>query len=212
MKIVAIEGLDKSGKATQTKLLREALEQQGHKVATSEFHRYDTPTGKLVMDWLTGKYDVDQLTIEFIMAADKQAQQGWFRELDAMGYDILILDRYTLSQQAYAKANKVPASLVNELQRHMIAPDINIIIDIPANISMTRKGKHNDGQNDRYESDLAMLMRVREYYLNSWNCFILDGEMSIEHIHEKMYRFTTALMEGRLASYEDHWCRLRFNA
>jgi dTMP kinase len=199
MKIVALEGLDKSGKFTQCNLLEEALVKRGYRVARSEFHRYDTPTGQLIMQWLKKEWNVDQLTIEYIMAADKQAQQKWFRELNMAGYDILILDRYTLSQKVYAKANGIPESFINELQAHMIQPDYNIIIDIPAEVSMARKGKHNNGQNDRYESDLTMLKRVRQYYLESCGSYIVDGEQSIEDIHKQILNFTNALLLGRIA-------------
>jgi dTMP kinase len=174
-------------------MLYKKIEQYGYKVAKSEFHRYDTNTGKLIMDWLTRKWDVSQKSIELIMAADKQAQQEWFSQLDKEGYDYLILDRYTLSQAAYGVANGIQGSWIIELQKYMRKPDLDIVIDIPAEISMSRKGKHNNGQNDKYESDLEMLKRVRENYKSFSTYYsapvkkIVDGTKSIEEIHNEIF-------------------------
>lgn len=182
MKIIAIEGLDKSGKFTQTELLLTYLKACGKKVVKSEFHRYDTPTGKLIMDWLTGKWDVDQHTIELIMTADKQAQQKWFNELEAEGVDFLVLDRYTGSQQVYSEANGIQPMWTEMLQHYMRKPDVEIFIDIAAEESMSRKGKHNNGENDRYESDLELLKRVRELFLHRDNIKI-DGTQRPHEVH-----------------------------
>lgn len=188
MKIIAVEGLDKSGKFSQTELLKAYLEAAGHKVIKSEFHRYDTPTGELIMKWLTNQWDVDQTTIELVMTADKQAQQKWFDELEEQGYDFLILDRYTGSQQVYSEANGVDPEWTAALQKYMRQPDVEIFIDIPAEVSMSRKGKHNNGNNDRYESDLKLLQRARNLFLQRDN-FKLDGEKDIKEIHNDIVKF-----------------------
>jgi dTMP kinase len=192
--IIALEGLDKSGKFTQAKLLTERLIKDGYNVKQSEFHRYGTPTGKLIMDWLTGKWNVSQHTIELIMTADKQAQQDWFKQLENAAYDFLILDRYTLSQSTYGVATGIDGRWILELQKYMRKPDLDIVIDIPAEVSMSRKGKHNNGVNDRYESDLELLTKVRENYLAFSTVYsapskaIIDGNRDIEEIHSEIYK------------------------
>lgn len=187
MKIITFEGLDKSGKKSQSDMLLEYLDNLGCKVTKSEFHRYDTPTGALVMKWLRNEWDVDQETIELVMAADKQAQQKWIQALEDDGYDYLILDRYTSSQLIYAYCNGVNPMWAASLQSNMRKPDIEILLDIPAEVSMSRKGKHGD--NDRYESDKEMLTRVREQYLNHFkkpNKLIIDGLNEVGKIHSEI--------------------------
>ncbi|GAA0347971.1 hypothetical protein GCM10008931_44080 [Oceanobacillus oncorhynchi subsp. oncorhynchi] len=182
MKIIAIEGLDKAGKASQAKLLFNYLTSLGYKVEKSEFHRYDTPTGELVAKWLKKEWEVDQKTIELIMTADKQAQQSWFEELQQSGADFLILDRYTGSQEVYAEANGMNLSWVKSLQRYMRPFYIEIFIDIPPDVSMSRKGKHNGGKNDRYEEDYNLLKKVRNLYLERKN-IVVDGTLPIKSVH-----------------------------
>lgn len=190
MKIIAIEGLDKSGKYTQSMMLRDRLEKDGFKAVYSAFHRYDTPTGKLIQEWLYKKYEVDQYTIELIMTADKQAQQKWFHELEFNEkVDFLILDRYIASQVSYgfASSNNKDWDWLLALQEKLRKPDLEILIDIPAEVSINRKGKYFG--NDRYESDLNFLQTVRRFYkvYFNGNWPIVDGKNTIDQIHSDIY-------------------------
>lgn len=168
MQIIEIEGLDKSGKHTQSNKLAEVLRSKGYKVVQSEFHRYETPTGKLIQDYLYKRYDVDVLTSELIMLADKTAQQKWYKELDEQGVDFLILDRYTASQYVYGLAKGFSKDYMDMLLGHITyQPTLQIYLDISAETSMSRKGQHGD--NDRYESDKEFLEKVRLTYLDYFN-------------------------------------------
>jgi dTMP kinase len=193
MIIIALEGLDKSGKASQSKLLAEALTRNGLEVVQTEFHRYETPTGQLIAKFLANEWDVDQPTIELIMAADKQAQQKWFTNLEALGVQVLIMDRYTGSQWVYSQAqdNGVSIEFAKSLQTYMRQPDHTIVIDISPELSMSRKGKHNNGVNDRYESDRELLSRVRMGFLSSLtkSDMVVEGTSSVEEIHEQILKF-----------------------
>lgn len=193
MRIIEIEGLDKSGKFTQTKLLAEYLRSLGYKVVQSEFHRYDTPTGKLIRDYLYKTYEANDKTIELIMTADKVAQQDWFEQLKTEGVDFLILDRYVGSQTSYALAKGLPIDFVQTLASLVVQPNLSIMLDISPELSMSRKGKH--GENDRYESDRVFLTRVREQYFTyfSWEPnkrFILHDldEATQKQVSDKMKR------------------------
>lgn len=198
MKIIGIEGLDKSGKHTVSKAITQYLKNKGFKVQHSEFHRYDTPTGKLIMDWLTNEWDVSQHTIELIMAADKQAQQEWIQSLENEGYDYLILDRYTRSQIVYGIVNGMDKMWLSEIQNYLRKPDMELYIDIPADVSMQRKGKHNNGENDRYESDKEMLERVRSLYLfmtdKDHKVEKIEGNQELEHVIEDAIGYVEKLI------------------
>lgn len=200
MEIINFEGLDKSGKKTQSDMLYEYLKSKGYKVYKTEFHRYDTPTGQLIRKWLDKEYDVDQITIELIMTADKQAQQNLFKQLEKEGYDYLILDRYTWSQRVYSSATNpfkgfnqsAYQTWIENISKYIKEPDYVIYLDVSVEESMLRKGEH--GENDRYESDKELLNRVREEYLdmitgnifseNSY--FRIDGSQPTEEVWEEV--------------------------
>lgn len=208
MIIIDIEGLDKAGKKSQTDRLTERLRNMGLKVAQSEFHRYDTPTGELIRKWLRKEWDVDQATIELIMAADKQAQQRWLRSLENRGFDFLILDRYTGSQEVYGKVSGELAGYdtdvtrlstwVRNLLQYCRKPDYTILIDITAEESMSRKGKHGD--NDRYEEDVLLLSLVREEYYRAYGSdrtwMKVDGHLDPEMVHKLIWNMLSTRVYG----------------
>lgn len=204
MKIIAICGLDKAGKHTQAVLLYNYLSKLGYKVAKSEFHRYDTLFGSIIKDWLNKKIDLSKETLELVITADKQNQQDWFKELEADGYDYLILDRYIGSQLAYGLASGLELDWLLQLNKYMIKPFIEIIIDINENESYNRRGKFGD--NDRYEEDIKFLKIVRNIYrkiyegeIQTYNCrrAIVSGELGINQIHE--------IIVGNIKLYENNF-------
>lgn len=194
MKIIAIEGIDKAGKHSLSLALEEALAQDGLMVISSEFHRYDTPIGELIGKWLRGEFKADQPTIELLMAADKQNQQNWFTFLEEEGVEVLILDRYIASQWAYSIAQGIEHCFAEALQHYMRPPDMTIFLDIPAEVSLARKGKHNGGVNDRYEADLLLQQRASEVYKEhlGWDDIDIDGLQSMEAIAAEAIEYVRA--------------------
>jgi dTMP kinase len=193
MKIIPVEGLDKSGKKTQVELLKEGLEKEGYKVVASEFHQYDSPTGQIIKAYLKGEIELHSLALECIIAADKYNMIHTFNQWRHEGYDVLLLDRYVLSTLAYAlsKLNAPPSEWLFNLIEHLPEPDFHVYLDIHPELSMKRKGKHGD--NDRYESDFSFLERVRDYYMTVFNrlneeepgsAVIVDADQPVEEIAE----------------------------
>ena len=200
LKIIAFEGLDKSGKRTQSELLAQELSERGYNVVHSEFHRYDTPTGKLIRQFLDGEYKAPQLAIECIMAADKYAQLDWFKELEQQGIDVLILDRYTLSQLVYAKAQDVDADFVYGILELLPAPTFEFYLDISVEESIGRKGQH--GENDLYERNHAFLQKVQAEYNryfeineDAGKTAVIEASRPKLDIHEEILKRTLQILE-----------------
>lgn len=63
-KIIVIEGLDCSGKETQTKLLEKRIQGMGKKCIRFEFPMYDTPTGKIIGGSYLGKKEIGESLFE----------------------------------------------------------------------------------------------------------------------------------------------------
>lgn len=199
MKIIAFEGMDKSGKHTASIALADYLREKGFNVVQSEFHRYDTPTGKLIQDYLYGRYAVSNETIQLIMSADKQAQQDWFNELEENGVDYLILDRYYLSQKVYSDYFLEKSNFTEDVKdcyqdiyqgiiKLFRKADLTIYLDNSPETSMSRKGQH--GENDLYEQNRELLHFVREGYLEEIkkeeSYIIISSEQAISDVHQEM--------------------------
>ena len=67
---IALEGIDGSGKSTQTKLLAAKLEAAGHKVHIT-FEPTDSPIGKIIRDIFNHRMEADHRTIAALFAADR---------------------------------------------------------------------------------------------------------------------------------------------
>jgi thymidylate kinase len=74
-KYIVIEGIDGSGKSTQVKRLKEALEKEGKTVLeTSEPNTHDA-IGKLVREVLSGKETISPVAIQYLFSANRATTQ-----------------------------------------------------------------------------------------------------------------------------------------
>lgn len=102
-KIIVIEGVDSSGKETQTKLLKQKLIDKGIKTMLVSFPRYKTPTGDLVKSYLSGLLGdnprkINPYIASAIYAIDRYSSKindSWMDFYNKGGY--VIFDRYVLS-------------------------------------------------------------------------------------------------------------------
>lgn len=111
-KMIVIEGLDGSGKETQTKLLRSALEARGKKVESISFPRYGQISSVLVEEYLNGVFgsdpnDVNAYGASSFFAMDRFA--SYLREWRPLyqGCDYFLADRYVTSN-AIHQCSKLP--------------------------------------------------------------------------------------------------------
>lgn len=158
--LIAVEGLDQSGKQTQTKLLHDRLAEQGRASRLLSFPDYETVIGAEIGRALRGERHYTADVMQLLYVANRYE---WKRDIaaDTNRGTILICDRYLASSVAYGEAQGLdPVWLVN-IQKYLPQPDISILLDIPPEVSARRK----QAGRDRYEQDLALLARVRQSYL-----------------------------------------------
>ena len=101
-KLIAIEGLDGSGKSTQIELLAKRLEENGIEAKTVSFPNYESDSSALVKMYLGGEFgsnavDVNAYTASLFFAVDRFAsfRTGWQKYFDNGG--VVISARYTTS-------------------------------------------------------------------------------------------------------------------
>ena len=110
-KVIVIEGSDGSGKATQTKLLYEALTAQGKKVKMVSYPCYESDSSALVKMYLEGEFGADPAAVNpyvasAFFAVDRFASylKEW-KEFYESGEDhIVICDRYVTSNMLHQTA------------------------------------------------------------------------------------------------------------
>jgi dTMP kinase len=109
-KLIAIEGIDGSGKRTQVELLKDALSARGHKTFVTGFPIYDSWFGAMVGKFLDGGFGpLEKVNPHFtalLYAGDRFEAKQQIVEALAAG-KIVLADRYVGSNLAHQTA-RVP--------------------------------------------------------------------------------------------------------
>ena len=148
-KLIVIDGIDGSGKATQVRLLKERLVKEKIKVKTIDFPRYyDNFFGKLIGEYLAGQYgdfsEVDPRLASVLYAADRfESSTDIKKWLDA-GY-IVLADRYVSANQIHQggkiadpKKRKDFFTFLDTMEHGVFKiprPDVVVYLDVPFEIS-----------------------------------------------------------------------------
>ncbi len=100
--LIVIEGVDGSGKQTQSELLQKRLLEQGKTVRRLAFPNYDGQTSALVKMYLAGEFgknanDVNPYAASVFYAADRIGTflNDWHKDYNEA--DVILCDRYTTS-------------------------------------------------------------------------------------------------------------------
>ena len=210
-KLIVIEGLDGSGKATQAKLLASALAEKGENVKGITFPDYESDSSALVRMYLKGEFgskpgDVNAYAASAFYAVDRYAsyKKDWGGLYNEGG--IIVADRYATSNGIH-QCSKLDESLWDEYLRWLDdfeytklgipAPDLVIYLKADTDISqklMTGRYEGDESKKDIHEGDLEYLKRSQKaaaYCAEKlgWKTVecVRDGQMrSIEDIHSEI--------------------------
>jgi dTMP kinase len=191
--IIAIEGLDQSGKQTQAELLRDRLKQDGHKSRVVAFPDYATSIGEEIARALQGEREYGADVMQLLYVANRYERKGDLqRRLD--GGLVLVCDRYVASSVAYGEAFGLDPVWLADVQKYLPPAALTVLLDIAPETAVQRKAVDRD----RYERDLDLQHRVRESYrrqANSSNWVVLDGERAKDAVAADLF----SAVAGRLA-------------
>ncbi len=178
MSLIVLEGLDGSGKGTQTELLYQVLESRGKKVRKITFPDYASPSSSLVKMYLNGEFGkganaVNAYAASAFYAVDRFAsfRRDW--EEDYRRGAVILCDRYTTSNMIY-QLGKLPSqqwreylSWAEDFEYEKLGlprPSRVIYLDMPLEISqklLSRRYEGHEEKKDIHERDLAFLRDCR---------------------------------------------------
>ncbi|MGE3889639.1 MAG: dTMP kinase [Vicinamibacterales bacterium] len=157
--VIAFEGLDQSGKQTQSERLAEVLRGEGRQVEFLSFPEYPTAIGAEIGRALKGERDYQPDTLQLLYIANRYEFRPRMHEWLAAGA-VVICDRYLASSVAYGEAQGLDPAWLLDVQRYLPQPSLTLVLDIPPEVSLERK----HAARDRFERDLPLLARVRASY------------------------------------------------
>ena len=219
-RLLVMEGLDGSGKSTQTARLLDALTTRGEKVRQIKLPDYDHPSSALVKQYLAGDFGKDPSAVNAYAASsfyavDRVASYllDWKRDYEEGR--LILADRYTTSNPIY-QMTKLPKeewsgylSWVEEFEYEKLAlpkPDRVIFLDMPVDVSqrmMSNRYRGDEAKKDVHESNVRFLEACREAALFtaekwSWNvvkCSDGTSPRSIDAIAEDVLLLCKSLIE-----------------
>ena len=153
--LIAIEGLDQSGKATQAERLRDHLREQGTRARLVSFPDYATSIGEEIARALQGEREYGPEAMQLLYVANRYERKADLERWLSGGLTV-VCDRYVASSIAYGVAQGLDAAWLSDMQRFLPCPELTILLDIDPALAADRK----TAGRDRYERDLVLLKRV----------------------------------------------------
>ena len=188
--LVNLEGIDGCGKSTQSKLLREKLEEKGEKVLILK-EPTKRPHGQKLWDVLHGKRKAtnEEILELFVLDRIQHVEEKIQPALD--DGTVILMDRYYYSSMAYQVAGGIDVEEIRE--KHVFAPkpDVVLIFDLPVSVALERVKGHSDA--DEFEKE-EHLEKVREAYLDLENdplVRIVDATGTPEEIFGNVWRLVS---------------------
>ncbi len=185
-KLIAVEGIDGSGKTTQSFMLVDGLIKNGFKaVYTTE------PTYERVGDIL--RLHVSRMKIRMpvyealLFSADRFEHITKFIKPKIESGAIIVSDRYIYSTIAYQGAAGLDLKWLWALNFFAPKPDLTIYLDLPSRISLERKR----GRKSVYEN-VEYAEKVRKIYLDlakTEGFAMFNAERPAEMIHSEIMAF-----------------------
>lgn len=158
--LIAVEGIDQAGKWTVCDRLVRALSADGVPAELTGFPDYETPLGGEIGRFLAREREYPIEVRQLLYAANRWERAPELRAWLAEGRAVVV-DRYVASGLAYGEAQGLAADWMTCLERGLPEPDLTVLLDIPPEVSLSRKTDARDA----YESRLDLLARVRDVYL-----------------------------------------------
>lgn len=217
--MLVIEGLDGSGKATQTQKLMERLESLGKDAVKVSFPNYEDDSSALVKMYLRGDLgqaeEVNAYAASLFYTVDRYATfRKSYERFWKQGHCI-VADRYTTSNM-FHQCTKEPKenwdsylSWLEDLEYEKVGlprPTRVIYLDVEPAVSKTLLSKRyegDEGKKDIHEANFNYLLRCRESALYAaekfgWTvicCSSGEGIRSVEDIHEEIWQSVRDCLE-----------------
>ena len=209
--MLVIEGLDGSGKATQTQKLMERLAQLNKPAVKVSFPNYEDDSSALVKMYLRGDLgqadEVNAYAASLFYTVDRYATFKKAYEADWKQGSSIIADRYTTSNM-FHQCTKEPKenwdsylTWLEDLEYEKVGlprPTQVIYLDVEPQVSKALLSKRYEGdesKKDIHEANFAYLLRCREAALYAaekfgWKVIHCNEDMnmrSVEDISEEIW-------------------------
>lgn len=172
---VVLEGLEKCGKKTQSKLLKSYLESQGIACVEIEFPTRDSIIGQMIQDHKKDLYELHPRAVHLLFSAHRWEKQKEI-ENELRNGKCVICSRYVYSAIAYSCANGLDHAWCSFSEKEMLKPDLVVYLQIDPKELKKRISSYDIKSQTHIASFMDLILKepVSE---------IVDASMEIEFIH-----------------------------
>jgi dTMP kinase len=197
--LIAIEGIDGSGKDSQAQRLEEWISARGLNVFRFSFPTYTTPLGKVIQQALT-ESSFDPHALQLLFSAERMSHKPAILHALTKA-SAVITARYSASSTIYPVARGLEKAWCIGLEEPLPRPDVTILLDVDVEISLRRSGK-----TDILESNAPLLRHCRDLYLelasHSSGWHVVNARRTLDEVHRDItnivgsYLSTSAESDG----------------
>ena len=187
-KIIVLEGLDKSGKTTQSKLLVDYISSATSlKAVQMNFPNYSTFSGIEIHRHLKGQTLYNPHALHVLFTLNRYEEKQAIESLLDEG-SVIVMNRYYQSNIMYGLADGITNhEWLESLDGEMPQANLIIILDISVEESMSRNPNP-----DVNEQDKNYLRKVRSYFIKYADAYgwkiVNAGNKSKEEIHREVVK------------------------
>lgn len=192
-KIIVVEGTDKAGKGTQSRLLINALKISGIRCAKMDFPDYTTPIGQEIRAFLDGRRNYTMEVKHMLLSANRWEKKNEIERMIKKD-TIIIMNRYYQSNIVYGVSHDLGLKWLLNLDKGLPKEDLAIVLEVNPNISYQRAPRDRD----TFEMDQKLLMKVHKNYrilAKQFNWKIIDGDRDSEQVHNEIMNIVKNILK-----------------
>ncbi len=188
--LIAIEGIDGSGKTTVAEFLKNRLIEIGYEVILLK-EPTDSPWGRKIKESYSSRLSPEEELELFLKDREYDAKENIIPALEK-GM-VVIMDRYYYSTIAYQGALGFDTEELRDRNEKIAPkPDLLIVLDLPPEKALKRvkkRGEPNEFEKSEY------LRKVREIFLSIPEAVVVDADRETEEIKREVLEKVIEVLE-----------------
>ncbi len=191
-KVIVLEGTDKAGKTTQSRMLQEALKALGKICVVIDFPDYTTPIGMEIRAFLDGRRDYPPEVKHLLFSANRWEKK---KEIESMTENgtIVLMNRYWQSNLVYGVSNGMDSAWLQRLDKGLPKEDAVLVLLVNPVTSKKRAETQ-----DAFETDEKLAAAAYKNYIKFAKMFkwkVIDGSKSKEQTHQEILKMVRKIVK-----------------
>jgi dTMP kinase len=194
--LIVIEGLDRTGKTTQTERLLAKLASIGVNHKLVKFPQRETEIGIMINKYLTDKtFQLKDQAAHLLFSANRWELVNSIEE-DLKNGVTVVLDRYVYSGVAYSAAKGLDFDWCLNPDKGLPKPDVTVFLKFKDDGEHTSREGFGDERYEVAEFQAKVRKMFEKFQGNEeWNVLYVDG-MKIEEVEEKIWNIVMPYSKG----------------